>query len=57
MKLHLQNRATHWEGDRLMLQWRVVSERGEVLSRWKTHDNAVKAISQIYRYNPQLIGL
>lgn len=57
MKLHLQNRATHWEGDRLVLKWRVVSEAGNPLSRWASRDNAINTIDRMYRYNPQLIDL
>ncbi len=46
MRLHLQNRATHWNDDgTLNLVWCVVTESGERLSRWSTFDGAEKSMT------------
>jgi hypothetical protein len=51
MRLHLQNRATHWNDDgTLNLFWCVVTEKGEKLTSWMEHGQAVSELVQIKKY-------
>lgn len=48
MRLHLQNRATHWNEDgTLNLVWCVVTEKGKPLTDWITMHGAETARGKI----------
>lgn len=51
MRLHLKNKATHWEGDGdLKLVWCVVSEAGEHLTGWLSFAGAEQQLGKMLAY-------
>ena len=48
-RYHLCNRCTHWEGDTIQMQWRVVTSTGQVMTRWLTYKGAESELGKLLR--------